>query len=63
MPKIGFRLISWERIDGFGSYFAYVLLLTIPSLELSRDFFRQFFSRVISLDLWVKMNSAQYLVN
>ena len=50
MPKIGFRIISCERIDGFGSYFAYVLLLTIPSLGLSCDFFRQFFSRVIGID-------------
>ena len=34
MPKIGFRSISCERIDGLGSYFAYILLLTIPRLGL-----------------------------
>ena len=42
MPKIGFHSISCERIDGLGSYFAYILLLTIPSLGLSHDIFRQF---------------------
>ena len=31
-PKNGFGLLSCERIDGFGSYFAYILLLTIPSI-------------------------------
>ena len=42
MPKIGFRSISCERIDGLGSYFACILLLTIPSLGLSHDIFHQF---------------------
>ena len=39
MPKIGFRPISFERIDGLGSYFAYIFLLTIPNLELSHGIF------------------------
>ena len=43
-PKIGFRSISCERIDGLGSYFAYVLLLKIPSLG-----FRQFSAELLAL--------------
>ena len=49
MPKIGFRSISYERIDGLGSYFAYILLLTIPSLGLSHDLFRQFSAELLAL--------------
>ena len=49
MPKIGFRSISCERIDGLGSFFAYILLLTIPSLGLSHDIFRQFSAEVLAL--------------
>ena len=41
MPKIGFRSIACERIDGLRSYFLYILL-TIPSLVLSHDIFRHF---------------------
>ena len=48
MPKIGFRSISCERIDGLGSYFAY-MLLTIPSLGLSHDIFRQFSAELLAL--------------
>ena len=44
MPKIGFRSISWERIDRLGSYFAYILLLTTPSLG-----FRQFSAELLDL--------------
>ena len=61
MPKIGFRSISCERIDGLGSYFAYILLLTIPSLVLSHDIFLQF-SAVTDLDYWAKKISTQYFV-
>ena len=49
MPRIGFRSISCERIDGLGSYFAYILLLTIPSLVLSHDIFRQFSAELLTL--------------
>ena len=52
MPKIGFRSISCERIDGLGSYFAYfayILLLKIPSLVLSHDIFRQFSAELLTL--------------
>ena len=49
MPKIGFRSISRERIDGLGSYFAYILLLTIPSLRLSHDIFCQFSAELLAL--------------
>ena len=42
MPKIGFHSISCERMDGLGSYFADILLLTIPSLVLSHDIFCHF---------------------
>ena len=52
MPKIGFRPISCERIDGLGSYFAYIFLLTIPSLELSQDSFRQFSAELLALINW-----------
>ena len=38
-----------ERIDGLGSYFAYILLLTIPSLGLSHDIFRQFSAELLAL--------------
>ena len=62
MPKIGFRIISCERIDGLGSYFAYILLLTIPSLVLSHDIFRQFSAKVIDLNYWAKTISTQYFV-
>ena len=40
MPKIGFRSISCKRIDGLGSYSAYILLLTVPILVLSHDTFK-----------------------
>ena len=36
-----------ERIDGLGSYFAYILLLTILSLALSHDIFRQFSAELL----------------
>ena len=49
MPKIGFRSISCERIDGLGSYFVYILLLTIPGLVLSADTFRQFSAELLTL--------------
>ena len=49
MPKIGFRSISCERIDGLGSYFAYILLLTIPILGLSHDIFHQFSAELLAL--------------
>ena len=49
MPKIGFRSISCEKIDGSRSYFAYILLLTIPSLVLSHDIFRQFSAELLTL--------------
>ena len=49
MPKIAFRSISCERIDGLGSYFAYILLVTIPSLGLSHDIFRQFSAELLAL--------------
>ena len=49
MPKIGFRSISCERIDGLGSYFAYILLLTIPSLVFSHDIFRHFSAELLTL--------------
>ena len=49
MPKIGFRSISCERIAGLGSYFAYILLLTIPSLGLSHDNLRQFSAELLAL--------------
>ena len=54
MPKVGFRPISCERIDGLGSYFAYIFLLTIPSLELSHDIFRQFSAELLALIHWQK---------
>ena len=49
MPKIGFRSVSCERSDGLESYFAYILLLTIPSLGLSHDIFRQFSAELQAL--------------
>ena len=54
MPKIGFRSISCERIDGLGSYFAYILLLTIPSLG-----FHQFSAELLALiygQKWYPLN-------
>ena len=60
MPKIGFRSIFCDRIDGLGSYFAYILLLTIPSLGLSHDIFRQFSAELLALINGQKMISAQY---
>ena len=49
MPKIGFRSISCERIDESGSYCTYIWLLTIPSLVLSHDIFRQFSAELLTL--------------
>ena len=49
MPKIGFRSISCERVDGLGSYFAYILFLAIPSLGLSYDIFRQISAELLAL--------------
>ena len=54
MPEIGFHSISCERIDGLGSYFAHILLLTIPSLGLSHDIFRQFSAELLALINWQK---------
>ena len=54
MPKIGFCPISCERIDVLGSYFAYIFLLTIPSLKLSHDIFRQFSAELLALINWKK---------
>ena len=62
MPKIYFRLISCERIDGLGSYFAYTLLLTIPSLVLSHDIFRQFSAQLLTLIIGQKPTYSQYFV-
>ena len=56
MPKIGFRSISCERIDGLGSYFAYILLLTIPILGLSPDIFCQFSAELLALINGQKIN-------
>ena len=59
MPKISFRSISCERIDGLGSYFAYILLLSIPSLGLSHDIFRQFSAELLALingQKWYPLN-------
>ena len=59
MPNIGFRSISCERIDGLGSYFAYILLLTIPSLGLSHDIFRQFSAELLAVingQKWYPLN-------
>ena len=47
--KLVSRSISCESIDGLGSYFAYILLLTIPSLVLSHDIFRQFSAELLTL--------------
>ena len=49
MPRICFRSISCERIDGLGSYFAYILLLTIPSFGLSHDIFHQLSAELLAL--------------
>ena len=49
MPKIGFRPISYERIDGLATYFAYIWFLSIPSLVLSHDIFRQFSAELLTL--------------
>ena len=40
--KNGFRLISWERFDGFRWKFIYQLMLTISNLGLLLCIFRQF---------------------
>ena len=45
----GCSLLTEESIDGLGSYFAYMLLLTIPSLGLSHDIFRQFSAELLAL--------------
>ena len=59
MPKIGFSSVICERIDGLGSYFAYILLLTVPSLGLSHDIFRQFSAELLALingQTWYPLN-------
>ena len=38
-----------KEFMGLGSYFAYILLLTIPSLGLSHDIFRQFSAELLAL--------------
>ena len=48
MPKIGFRSISCERIDGLGSFCIHILLTT-SSLGLSHDLFRQFSAELLAL--------------
>ena len=59
MPQIGFRSMSCERIDGLGSYLAYIVLLTISSLVLSHDIFRHFSAELLTLIIGQK----QYPLN
>ena len=63
MPKMVSAQYLVKRIDGFRSYIAYILLLTIPSLVLSHEIFRQFSAELLTLIIGQKRYPLNILCN